>query len=208
MTEPLIFFVKSFVALFSVLDPFGAAITLLALAPGGGVAHRADQAFRAVRASAMVMLVFAIVGGHIFAFFGVSVEALMVAGGVILMSVSLKMLEGESITYRSSLAEREEGERKEDVAIIPMAVPILSGPAAITAVMVFANRAANWMDWVALLAALGLSLVGTWLILRNSERVAAWLGATGVRLLTRVMGLILIAMGVEFALSGVKSYFH
>jgi len=132
----------------------------------------------------------------------------MVAGGLILVQVSFKMLAGESLAYRRSKPEMREAETKEDIAIIPMAVPMLAGPAAITTVMVFANRASGFADWVMLFASLGLVLYLTHVILQRSEMIANWLGDIGLRVLTRLMGLILIAMGAEFVLSGLKGYFE
>ena len=206
--DSLVFFLNFLVTMFSVLDPFGCAVALLALTPGLAGEHRAEQAQRAVKAAAVVLVVFALLGGAIFAVFGISIQALMVAGGLILVQVSFKMLAGESLAYRRSKPEMREAETKEDIAIIPMAVPMLAGPAAITTVMVFANRASGFADWVMLFASLGLVLYLTHVILQRSEMIANWLGDIGLRVLTRLMGLILIAMGAEFVLSGLKGYFE
>lgn len=207
MAEHFTFFLNCFVTLFSVIDPFGAAVTLLALTPDDMAGKRAEQAVRSVRITAVALVVVALMGSAILKFFGISLQAIMISGGLILVMVSFRMLEGQALTYRSSRLEREEGEKKEDVSIIPMAIPVLAGPAAITTVMVFANRAKGVGDWVALFAALAVSLALTHAILQKSEVMAKWLGTTGLRVLTRAMGLILIAMGVEFVLSGVKGYF-
>lgn len=207
MTEPFTFFLNCFVTLFSVIDPFGAAVTFLALTHGDTAEKRAEQGARSVRVTAVALVIVAFMGSAILKFFGISIQAIMIAGGLILVMVSFRMLEGQALTYRSTRVEREEGEKKEDVSIIPMAIPVLAGPAAITTVMVFANRAKGVADWVSLFAALAVSLGLTHVILQKSEALAKWLGTTGLRVLTRAMGLILIAMGVEFVLSGLKGYF-
>lgn len=207
MTDYFIFFLNCFVTLFSILDPFGAAATLLALTPGDSEDRRVEQARRAVRAMVIILLVFTAVGGLVFRLFGISVEALMVAGGLILIQLAFRMLSGASLAYRSSKPERDEAETKEDIAIIPMAIPILAGPAAITAVIVFANRSESPAGWAALLLAIAMVTLITHVVLINSQRIAEFLGDTGLRILMRVMGLVLVAMGVEFVLSGVKGYF-
>jgi len=207
MAESFIFFLNCFVTLLSILDPIGGAATLLALTAGDTPECRRLQVLRIAKTVAAVLLVFAVAGGAIFALFGISTQALMVAGGLILIHMSFKMLEGQSLTYRSSRPEREEALKKEDIAIIPMAIPLLAGPASITAVIVFANRADGLTDWAMLLAAIALAVWITRLILLQSDRIAGWLGETGMRLLVRIMGLVLLAMGVEFILSAVKIYF-
>ncbi|MBF0291453.1 MAG: NAAT family transporter [Nitrospinae bacterium] len=207
MTEHFTFFLNCFVTLFSVIDPFGAAVTFLALTSDDIAEKRAGQAARSVRVTVVALVVVAFMGSAILKFFGISIQAIMISGGLILVMVSFRMLEGNALIYRSSRLEREEGEKKEDISIIPMAIPVLAGPAAITTVMVFANRANGVGDWVALFAALALSMALTHVILQKSEVMANWLGTTGLRVLTRAMGLILSAMGVEFVLSGVKGYF-
>jgi multiple antibiotic resistance protein len=204
--EHFTFFLNCFVTLFSVIDPFGAAVTFLALTSGDTAEKRAGQAAASVRVTAVALVIVALMGSAILKFFGISLQAIMVAGGLILVMISLRMLEGQAL-YRSARVEREEGEKKEDISIIPMAIPVLAGPAAITTVMVFANRASGVGGWVALFAALAVTMGLTHVILQRSEVMANWLGTTGLRVMTRAMGLILIAMGVEFVLSGVKGYF-
>lgn len=205
--ESLALFLNSFVTLFSILDPFGAAVTLIALSPQAAAERRADEASRAVRAAGGTLTAFMLFGGAIFSLFGITVHALQVAGGLILAQVAFRMLAGESGAYKSSKSELSEAELRDDVAIIPLAVPMLAGPAAITAAMVFAGRAEGFLDWAALFGSLGLVLYLTWLILKKSGIIADWLGELGVRILIRLMGLVLIAMGAEFTLSGLKGYF-
>jgi len=207
MADSLIFFLNSFATLFSVLDPFGAAAIFLALTRSDSAGRRRAQAMRAVRSSMIILIIFALVGETIFSLFGISVQALMVAGGLILINLAFRMLEGKSPSSKSSGAEREEAEFKDDIAIIPMAMPMLAGPAAITSVVVFANRASSGAEFFSLLLAIGAVLGITYQALKQSETIAALLGETGLRIMVRVMGLILISMGVEFVLSAVKIYF-
>ncbi|MBI5815659.1 MAG: NAAT family transporter [Nitrospinae bacterium] len=207
MTSSLGFFINSFVTIFSVLDPFGAAVILLAMTAGSSARGMDEFAIRSVKTAALALAAFTVAGGMIFSFFGISINALLVAGGLILVKISFKMLEGAPLASGGYETAANETTASDDNAIIPMAVPILAGPAAITTVTVFASRAEGVADWVALIAALTLALFLTSVILRNSGKMAELLGGTGLRILTRLMGLILIAMGVEFALSGLKGYF-
>jgi multiple antibiotic resistance protein len=203
----LLLFANSFVTLFSVLDPFGCAASFLALTGGDSHERRQRQAIRAVMVTGGTLLLFTFFGARIFGAFGVSVPALMVAGGVILALYGYRMLEGESFIGASGRApERTEGIAADDVGVIPVAIPFLAGPAAITTVMLFASRTTGPLDWVALLTAEGIAVALTGAILMNAERLSALLGKTGLRVLIRLMGVILLAMAAEFVLSGVKGY--
>lgn len=208
MVDSLIFFLNCTVTLFSIIDPLGGAAVLLAMTDGDTPTNRSNQARRAVMATGSVLIFFTILGGAIFALFGISIYALMVAGGLILLRFAFKMVEGESFQYKSSKPELAEAEIKEDIAIIPLAVPLMAGPAAITTVMVFANRANGVLEWILLFMAIGITLYLTHIILQQSQNFSDWLGDLGTRILTRAMGLVLLAMGAEFILSGIKGYFE
>ncbi len=201
-----LFFVNCFVTLFSILDPFGAAVTFLALTAGDSETYRREQAKKALKVTAGVLLLFTVAGSFIFAAFGVGVPALMVSGGIILGLYGFRMLEGESFIPGPPSVEGKEGVKADDVSIIPMAIPFLAGPAAITSVIVFATRAEGFAGWTSLLAAEFAVVAATGAILLNASRLAAWMGETGVRIATRLMGVILLAMAAEFTLAGVKGF--
>ena len=122
--------------------------------------------------------------------------------------MSLRMLEGKTTVSRNSAKEQDEAEIKDDIAIIPMAIPFLAGPGAITTVIVFASRTEGVVGWVSLIISVSLVIGLTYIILLQSQRLAAMLGETGMRITVRVMGIILLAMGAEFTLSGIKGYFN
>jgi len=206
MVAEAVFFVNCFVTLISILDPFGAAVILLTLTVDQDDAHRAMVVGRSIKATLGILIVFALAGGYIFMAFGISTSSLTVAGGLILLSLGFRMIMGMQISERKP-ALADEGSTPDDVAIIPLAVPLLAGPAAISAVTVFAHRAAGLVEYGLLFAAIILATGLSYIILDNSRWVARVLGANGMKIMIRVMGLLLLAMGVEFALSGVKGYF-
>jgi multiple antibiotic resistance protein len=208
MGPEAVFFVNCFVTLFSILDPFGAAAILLSLTPGHDDARRARMVGRTMRVTVGILALFALAGGRIFGAFGISISALMVAGGIILANLALKMLHGEEITEGAPAPEGAPPDSRDDVAIIPMAMPLLAGPAAISSVTVFAHRTAGVEGYVSLFAAIFLSTFLSYLILLKSQKIADALGYNGMRVMVRIMGLILLAMGAEFVLSGVKEYFR
>ena len=152
MPDALALFLNSFVTLFSVLDPFGAAVVWLALTPGMSEGQRKKEAARSMRTAALLLGLFTLFGGLIFALFGISIHSLKIAGGLILIQIAFKMLEGKSLHYRQPNVENGPEPGHEEVTIIPMAIPILAGPAAIAAVMVYADRANDVSGWGAMVA--------------------------------------------------------
>lgn len=201
--DSVVFFLNCFVTLLSILDPFGAAATFLALTPADTNEQRLVKVRRAVKVTALVLLVFMVTGRALFELFGVSLHALMAAGGLILAVLALKMVEGKPLTE----PETEEPLEASSMAIVPMAIPMLAGPGAITAVIVFAERAYTWTDYALLTAAILLATFLTRVILVNSQALARRLGITGLRIAVRLMGLILLAMGIEFIFSAIDGYF-
>jgi multiple antibiotic resistance protein len=208
MADHIIFFLNSSITLFSVLDPIGAVGVFLVLTANMSKERRQAQVGRTVKAVTIILLVFTFTGAAIFKVFGISISALLVAGGLILMQMSLRMLEGKTTVSRNSAKEQDEAEIKDDIAIIPMAIPFLAGPGAITTVIVFASRTEGVVGWVSLIISVSLVIGLTYIILLQSQRLAAMLGETGMRITVRVMGIILLAMGAEFTLSGIKGYFN
>jgi len=202
-SESVVFFLNCFVTLLSILDPFGAAATFLALTPSDTNEQRLFKARRAVKVTALVLLIFMVTGRALFEMFGVSLHALMAAGGLILVLLALKMVEGRPLTE----PETDDPLEPSSMAIVPMAIPMLAGPGAVTAVIVFAERAYTWTDYALLTAAILLATFLTRLILLNSQSLARRLGITGLRIAVRLMGLILLAMGIEFIFSAVDGYF-
>ncbi|MDH5677699.1 MAG: MarC family protein [Nitrospinota bacterium] len=207
MAPEVIFFINCFITLLSILDPFSASISLMALTEGYGDECRSYVVNRILKAILAILITFALVGGIIFMVFGISLSALTVAGGLILAQMSFKMILWERSTAKKVEPEAASAEPVEDVAIIPLAMPLMAGPAAITAVTVFAHRAANNTEYALLYVAIILVSGLSWLILKNSHKISEFLGNTGTKVMIRVMGLVLLSMGVEFVLSGVKGYF-
>jgi len=207
MPSEIIFFVNCFITLLSILDPFGASAILLSLTAAQDEAQRNQVVARTIKATVAILVVFALAGGVIFAAFGISISALMVGGGLILGNLGFKMILGMDVMERKIETGNAVASAPDDVAIIPLAMPLLAGPAAISSVTVFAHRAAGSLEYSLLFAAIALASALSYFILRNTLWIAATMGYNGMRVMIRVMGLILLAMGAEFVMGGVKAYF-
>jgi multiple antibiotic resistance protein len=204
MTSFLAYTLICFGSLFSIVDPFAAVPIFLALV---GQQPRAAQNGVALRASLTcfaVLTAFAAAGSLIFTFFGITIPAFKVAGGILLFGVAFDMMRAKPSPTKTTQEERSEAESKEDVGLIPMGIPLLSGPGAIAAATVLAGKAHGWKEHVGLHLAIFAVSVITLVVLRSSMLMARVLGRTGLNVIGRIMGLILAALAIQFVLDGVR----
>jgi len=193
-----------FGSLFSIVDPFAAVPIFLALVGQQPGAAQKGVALRASLTCFGVLTTFAAAGSVIFTFFGITIPAFKVAGGILLFGVALDMMHAKPSPTKTTQEERSLAESKADVALIPLGIPLLSGPGAIATATVLAGRAHGWMEHVWLhLSILAISGV-TLLVLRSSTALARVLGQTGLNVIGRIMGLILAALAIEFVLDGIR----
>jgi MarC family membrane protein len=160
------------------------------------------------RTSAMsfgVLLAFAVFGSLLFRVFSITIGAFQIAGGAILFSVALGMLHAQAPRTKHTPEELAEAMSREDIAVVPLAIPITSGPGAITTVIVLASEAENVPNMIVLFLAIVIAAVTVWVMLRNAGRVARFLGPSGLNIATRLMGLILATVAVQFIIHGIES---
>lgn len=197
----------SFGSLLSIVDPFAAVPIFLGIV---SAQPRGTQARTALVASAtcfVVLTAFGIAGGVIFRFFGITLPAFKIAGGILLFSVGLEMMRAKRSDTRATNEEALEAETKEDVGLIPLGVPLLSGPGAIATVMVLVGKARDLPERVSLFVVIAAVSFATLLVLRSAPLVARVLGKTGMNIVGRAMGLVLAAVAIQFVLDGVREAF-
>ncbi|MCI0569563.1 MAG: MarC family protein [Myxococcaceae bacterium] len=191
-------------ALFFVVDPIGNVPLFLTMTAGDAPEKVRRTALRACVAAFGLSVFFALFGTLVFQVFGVSLAAFRVAGGLLLLMTALDMLRARPSETRSTPRETEESVVKEDVALVPLAIPLLAGPGTIATVMVLMSRGSGPTAAVPVLLAVLLVFAGTYLILRSAPLVQRVLKQTGVAVLERVMGLILAAIAVQFIADGAR----
>jgi multiple antibiotic resistance protein len=203
MSELLQFALVTLTALLFIVDPIAVIPTYLVITGGESPKQRERTARRACIAAALILIAFALAGVGIFRTFGVTIEAFRIAGGLILWVVAMDMLHGQRRTQESG-TEIREGQEKDDVAITPLAMPMLAGPGAISTTMVLAGQAQTVGQKTVVYAAIVVTLLISWIVLRLADRLVRKMGKTGIRVMTRIMGLILAAIAVQFVITGVK----
>jgi multiple antibiotic resistance protein len=199
-----IFSLVTFSAVFFVVDPIAVVPAFLAMTVRDAQAEKRATARRAAVASGVTLAVFAAAGQLIFRMFGISLGAFRIAGGVLLFLLALEMMQAKPSRTKSTPEEQREGIEKDDVAIIPLAIPLLSGPGAIATVMVLIAQARSPVHVAIVFASIAATAIATWVLLRGSTWIEGRVSRTFMNIVTRVMGLILAAVAVQFLVSGVR----
>jgi multiple antibiotic resistance protein len=186
-----------------IVDPFAAVPSFLAMTARDTPFARRAMARRGAWTCAVTLTTFALGGSLIFKLFGITLGAFKIAGGVLIGLNALEMVQARRNLQRESPIETAEGTAKEDVGIMPLGVPMLAGPGSISTVMVLALSSRNPIGLVALYGSIALTAYVSYHVLAAASLVEQRLGQTGMRILTRLMGLVLCAIAVQFIVDGI-----
>ena len=206
MTDVAIY-AAAVVSIFAIVDPVGALPFFVALTEGLSKEDRLLVLRRAVFVLAAVLALFALLGRFLFAVFGFTLGAFEIAGGILLFLVAFDMLQGEMTRTKFTPQDREAAAaRRDEIAVVPLGIPLLAGPGAISTVMIYEGSASGdpWII-VATFVAILVTACATFVILRFGDPIFRRLGRIGVMAMSRVLGLILAALGVQFVLNGVAA---
>lgn len=193
----------TFTSILFLVDPIAVVPAYLAFVRNESPERRKATARAACVAAAITLLVFASAGDIILKMFGVTLPAFRIAGGFILWLVAMDMLRARRSTQEGT-EELMEGQQKEDVGITPLGIPMLAGPGAMSTVMVLGAQADSPTSKVIVHGSIVLTMLISWAMLRVGDKVFARLGESGIRVATRVMGLLLAAVAVQFVISGAQ----
>jgi len=196
------FSLVAFGSIFALVDPFATIPAFLIMTAHDDDARRRHMAKRAAWTCFLVLTCFSVAGSLIFEFFGITLPAFEIAGGLILLLIGLDMLQARRSETQEVQPERDEGTVKEDVGITPLGIPMLAGPGAISTVMVLLGPHPPLWKAGAVFAVIAVCAYISYLVLAAAGRVRAFLGETGIRILIRIMGLLLTAIAVQFILNG------
>ncbi|MBX3732566.1 MAG: MarC family protein [Verrucomicrobiae bacterium] len=191
-------------SLFVIIDPIATVPAFLAMTPRDSPEDRTRMARLACQVAAVLLLIFAVGGPWVFRFLGISIPALQMAGSVILMLIALDMLRAERSRAQETVEEVEAGAAKDDIAVTPLAVPMLAGPGAISTVILLHAKADSLAKHAALFGSILLVCAASYLVFALSARGARWLSPIVLRITTRVMGLLLAAIAMQFLLNALR----
>ncbi len=189
-------------SVFFIVDPFATIPAFVVMTENDSPAKRLRMARQAAWTCFLILTSFAFAGSLIFKVFNITLPAFKIAGGVLLTIVALDMLQARRSQTQESAEEREAASAKEEVGISPIGIPMLAGPGAISTVMVLMGQSARWWQAAPVFAAIAVTSAASYYILAGAGRVRGWLGDIGIRVLGRLMGLVLVAIAVQFILNG------
>jgi multiple antibiotic resistance protein len=194
----------AFSSLFVIVDPIAVVPAFLSMTPRNSVAQRLRTARVACLVVVGFLTGFAVLGQTIFKLLGITLPAIQVAGGLVLLLVALDMLRAQRSTVQETAEETAAGTSKDDIAITPLAVPMLAGPAAISTVVLLEAQAKSLTQRGVLLGCLVLVGVASYIILAIAATGAKWLNPIAERIISRLMGLLLAALAVQFMFNGLR----
>lgn len=204
------YLLKTGVALFAIVNPIG-SIPIFISATNGWSSKDRNRITNLVAITVFsVLSVAALMGEHILNFFGISIPSFQVAGGILIMLIALHMLNGkqrQSKQSNSSTSSTSSLDDKDLLAVVPLSVPLLAGPGAISSIIIAAENHHNFISHLSLIIPISVVVLSAWIVLRLSGFIAHLLGVIGINIVTRLMGLILASMAVEFIAKGLAGLF-
>lgn len=210
------FAITVFAAIFAIVNPIGNIPVFVAITQD----YTLEQKRRVIRkvciVAASVLLAFGIFGNYIFAIYGITIPAFKIAGGLLLFSIAFNMTRGQVGRTKITGEEHEEALEKEEVGVVPLGIPLFAGPGAITTVMIYISFAMTSNDVVFDLSSIFISILITvaasYFLLRYAEPIFSRMGKSGAGAFTRIMGLLLAAIAIEFIITGtfsaIDSWYH
>jgi multiple antibiotic resistance protein len=198
-------FLKSFISLLALINPIGAIPFFLSLTSSQSTEERHHTSRITSISVFCVIAVSALLGQQIIRFFGISVGSLEVGGGIIMLLMAINMLNAQIGNSRATAEETHEAANKDSIAVVPLAIPLLTGPGTISTVIIYADKSTHWYQFAELVAIGALMAVLVFGALRLADPIAGWIGRTGINIGTRLMGLMLSALAVEFIVDGLKA---
>jgi len=198
---------KTGVALFAIVNPIG---NLPVFISATNQWSKRDKAHTANIVGITVFTVLAITtffGNDILDFFSISIPSFQVGGGILILLMSINMMHGKQSHTRQTPEEAQTMADKSAIAIVPLSIPIYAGPGAISSVIISADKSVNFIHQTSLLTPIAVVSLLVWVTLRLSSNITQWLGTIGINIITRLMGLILAAMSVEFIAHGITGLF-
>jgi len=199
------FFILCLTTFFTLINPIGIAPILLVMTERFSKEEKINIAWKGSLTAFITLIIFSMLGSVIFNIFGITIEAFQIMGGILFFRSGFRMSEAKIGRSRTTPTEREESQESDDLAINPIGIPLIAGPGAITASMLLSSQTPQLYSYATLGVSIFLVLAVVYLILRNGDLLMKALGYTGMRVIQRLMGLVLMVIAVQFVINGVMS---
>lgn len=210
MTNPLFDFAvyfKFFIGLFALVNPMGILPVFISMTSYQTAPARNKTNLTASLSVAIILWTSLLLGDAILGMFGISIDSFRIAGGILVVTIAMSMISGKLGEDKQNKQEKSETAIRENVGVVPLALPLMAGPGAISSTIVWGTRYHSWSYIVGFAVAIALFALCCWLLFRAAPWLVRLLGQTGINVITRIMGLLLMALGIEFIVTGIKSIF-
>ena len=197
-------YLKFFAGLFAIVNPIGAIPLYLNLTTHQEVSTRNRTSLYASITVLLVLAVSLIMGEAILRFFAISIASFRVAGGILILLMAIAMMQARMSPVKQTDEETQDAAEKNSIAVVPIGLPLLAGPGAISTMILYAHRDASLAHYLMGMVEIGVVALSVWLCLRLAPKIGSFLGRTGINIVGRIMGLIIAALGVEFIGNGLK----
>ncbi|MBU0483198.1 MAG: YchE family NAAT transporter [Proteobacteria bacterium] len=200
-------YIKFFAALLAIVNPVGAIPIFINLTSGLNEIERKGVCRISALATGLILVVVLFTGEMVLRFFGITIASFRVGGGILILLMSLSMLHAQISRVRQTKEEALASEERDSIAVVPLATPLLAGPGAISTVILYAQRQSTVGYYLILASEIALLALLIWFLFRLAPFIANLLGTTGINVVTRLMGLVMAAVGVEFIANGLRQLF-
>ena len=197
------FLITSFVTLFVIVDPIGLAPLFVAITQGMSQEKRRSIALRAVAVGGAVLFLFAVFGESVLSFIGISMPAFRIAGGILLFLTALEMLFNRRTKRREN---QSDDDAADDPSVFPLAIPLIAGPGAITSVILITDNQPGWIGIGEVTVVMAAVLILVYLMFSIGTLLEQLLGKIGINVITRILGMLLAALAVQFVLEGIAAF--
>ena len=200
-------YIKFFVGLFALVNPIGIIPVFISMTSYQPAAERNRTNLTANLAVAIILWTSLFLGDAILHIFGISIDSFRIAGGILGVTIAMSMISGKLGEDKQNKQEKSETAVRESIGVVPLALPLMAGPGAISSTIVWSTRYHSWINLLAFSIAIALFAFCCWLLFRAAPVMVRVLGQTGINVITRIMGLLLMALGIEFIVTGLKASF-
>lgn len=200
------FIVKVFLNLFVVIDPIGLAPIFIILAGDRSAEEQSTVARKAIFVAGVILVIFELSGDWLLYHLGISIEAFQVATGLLLLKIGIDMALAHQ--ERETPEEEQEAKIREDISVFPLAIPLIAGPGTLASLLILQSEANTYSyGWLIVLAIVGVVLLMAYIVLSLSRYLASFLGQTGINVVTRILGILLAALAMQYILDGLVVFF-
>tara|TARA_Y100001968_G_C19374569_1_gene726925 strand:- start:369 stop:1004 length:636 start_codon:yes stop_codon:yes gene_type:complete len=196
------FLLLSITSLLTLINPIGIIPTYIGIVSDYEEKDQREITYKSVLCAFIVLMIFSIMGTLIFNFFNITIHAFKIVGGILFIRIGLDMVESKVSRTKSTPQEEKEAETKDEIAYSPLGVPLIAGPGAITSVMILSNQVNSIYDKAIFILSITICMILTYIILIMGNKLSKKIGTTGIRIIQRLMGIILMVIAIQFIIDG------